>query len=491
MRSTACKMSIVVVRAACSVALLASIALLSSLFAPAAGASTGSGRGAYGTAYELGLEAYVYGLPLLETNRTFLTQTSVAISNGEGAGPVNHFNSVRNLTNPTSTAVVAPGSNGLSSIAWLDLSREPQVLHVPSVRGHSFVLGLLDPYTNDFRNLGTVNDTRPGYYVILGPGQHGTPLPPGTSRIDVGYTRIWIIGSTQLKGPNDLANVHRIQDGYTLTALAAFLGRARRRVPAFTGTSGGSTAHQYSLPTGLDFFDVLGEQLRRFPAPPAESALIHRLEQVGIGPGRQPSKDPRLGPETLRGLRAAAAAGPARIKSDAAQLFRSSGALHNGYFLGGFGSYGTNYALRAVIAQVGLGAFTSEQTIFALSLTDSASAPLSGSAGYVMRVPSPPPVEGGWSLTVYNLHGFLVANPIDRYELSSGSSPTPNADGSVSIYLQPSRPATAAQEANWLPTPAGEGFEVIWRLIAPKRPAIAGILDGRGWQPPALTAVAP
>ena len=34
----------------------------------------------YNRAYALGLEAYTYGLPLLQTNKTYLTQTSVNVS---------------------------------------------------------------------------------------------------------------------------------------------------------------------------------------------------------------------------------------------------------------------------------------------------------------------------------------------------------------------------------------------------------------------------
>ena len=81
----------------------------------------------YTKGYEIGLEAYTYGLPLLETNTTFETMTSIDVSNG-AFGPVNQFNNVRSLNNPGSTVVVAPGSTGLSSIAWLDLSKEPEVL---------------------------------------------------------------------------------------------------------------------------------------------------------------------------------------------------------------------------------------------------------------------------------------------------------------------------------------------------------------------------
>ena len=88
----------------------------------------------YQKGYRLGLEAYTYGLPLMVTNATYQTMTSVNVSNG-AYGPVNQFNNVRGANNAGSKAVVAPGSTSLSSIAWLDLRDEPQVLHVPEVDG--------------------------------------------------------------------------------------------------------------------------------------------------------------------------------------------------------------------------------------------------------------------------------------------------------------------------------------------------------------------
>ena len=132
----------------------------------------------YNKGYEIGLEAYTYGLPLLETSTTFETMTSINVSDG-AFGPVNQFNNVRTLNNPGSTVVVAPGSNGLSSIAWLDLSKEPQVLHVPEVQNHFFVLALIDPYTNDLQNFGSVHNTPPGDYVIGRPRPAECAYPGG------------------------------------------------------------------------------------------------------------------------------------------------------------------------------------------------------------------------------------------------------------------------------------------------------------------------
>ena len=461
----------------CVVVLIAAILLITAYLAAAS-------RADYNKGYEIGLEAYTYGLPIIVTNTTFATMTSTNVSDG-AFGPVNQFNNVRSLNNPGSTVVVAPGSNGLSSIAWVDTSIEPQVLHVPDVHDHFFVLGFIDPYTNNILNLGNANNTPPGDYVIAGPGQYNVSIPAGTSRIDVDYDRIWIIGSTQLKGSNDTAAVNRIQDGYTLTPLSRY---GTNYTPG-NATNPNANVTSYQIPTGLAFFDMLGQQLAEFPPPAADRPALQRFAEVGIGPGMTPSQNLTLNGDTRRGLIDAVAAGPAQIKNDARSLYLADFGSHNGYLVGGFGQYGTNYPLRAVISQIGLGAFSSGQTVFGLSWADRNETPLNGSTDYIMHMASPPPVTEGWSLTVYDLNGALIPNPIGRYEFSDQSSLTNNADGSVDIYMQSVQPSDQAKANNWLPTANGQGFEVIWRLLAPKPAEIPGIVNGTGWQFPAITAV--
>lgn len=169
----------------------------------ASGCSATDEQTEYEKAYDIGLQAYTYGIPLLETNDTFLEMMSTSVTNSGGL-PVNRFNHIRLLNDPNSKAVVAPGASALSSIAWLDLTEEPQVLHVPEVSSHDFVLALIDPYTENIRNFGSAQDTPSGDYVICGPGQHKINVPVGVTQINVAYTRIWIIGSTQVKGTEDL-----------------------------------------------------------------------------------------------------------------------------------------------------------------------------------------------------------------------------------------------------------------------------------------------
>lgn len=402
-------------------ALVSSAVLLAGSLTLLVGCSSTSSSADYDTALRLGTQAYTYGLPLLETNKTFLTMTSVNVSNGHGFGPVNQFNHVRELNGPGSTAVVAPGANALSSIAWLDLSAEPQVMHAPKVVGHDFVLALLDPYTEDLRNLGSAHATPAGDYAICATGSDAK-LPAGVQRIDVDYTRIWVIGSTQLKGPDDVAAVNKIQDGYTLTPLSRYGTDDTQPAPADADT----TVDTSAVPTGLEFFDTLGQLLKQFPPPVADRGLIEAFATVGIGPGRTP--------------------------------------------------------------QVGLGAFTSDQAIFAMTTTDATGTALNGSTAYTAHLPAEPPAGEGWTVTVYDAKGALIENPIGRSQFNHSSKLTKNADGSVDLYFQATQPGDAGKAANWLPVASGQGFEVIWRLLAPKPCEINGILGGSAWQPPALHA---
>jgi hypothetical protein len=457
-------------------------AVACSVTAPPAGDSSGTTSAAYQSAYRIGHDAYVYGLPLLVTNATFETMTSVDVSQG-AYGPANQFNNVRSPNGSGSTAVVAPGATSLSSIAWLDLSSGPQVLHVPKVTGHFFVLAFIDPYAENVVNLGTASSTPEGDYVVVDPQQHDVALPHGTQRLDVDYSRMWIIGSTQLLGPDDVTTVNAIQDGYTLTPLSKYGTTYKPTPPAAPRT----TVTKHEPPSGLQFFDQLGEQLALFPPPSADASILSELASVGIGPGRRPSTDTALSADTVRGLTDAVAAGPSAVQEDTQSLYAAGFRTHAGYLLGGFGTYGTDYAQRAVISQVGLGAFVSHQAMYAMAWSDSTSTALSGSAAYVLHLAAPPATAEGWSLTVYNLAGGLVQNSLNRYAFTNVSTLSKNADGSVDVYLESTQPSGAARAANWLPTPAGQGFEVTWRLFAPEPSAIPGILDGSGWQPPPVT----
>lgn len=466
--------------------------LVATVLAGTVSPATAADQADYDRGYELGLDAYRYGLPLLTMQKTYDNQTSIDVSNGRGFGPVNQLNPVRSFITPEDRSVVAPNLDTLYSISWLNLKKQPQIIHVPKIKGRYFDIPLMSPYTENFANLGSVEQTPPGDYAVVGPGDRRTHLPKGVTRVKSPYDRVWIIERIYADNASaaDQAKVHKLQDKITVVPLNKYGHKSwTPKTPKHPDT----TIDNPSLPTGMDFYDQLGNQLAKFPPPAADQPEMEKLAEIGVGVGLHPSTDASLDPDVLAGMQAAIAAGPAAVYADAQALYAAGFAAKNGYLVTPTGAYGTDYRLRAVITQVGVGALLPEQAVYPLSLLDRTGKPLNGSKKYVIHIPAGalPPVaqQGFWSMTMYDGDGFIVANSIDRYVINDRSDLHVNADGSMDIYLQAEAPTDPQQAQNWLPAPAG-GFRILWRLYNTQPSAIPGIVDGSGWQAPAIMPAA-
>lgn len=148
------------------------------------------------------------------------------------------------------------------------------------------------------------------------------------------------------------------------------------------------------------------------------------------------------------------------------------------------GVYGNYYLKRAIVAQLGLGANLPEDAIYPLNLGDEAGRPLHGDQQYTITFEkgATPPAGAFWSITLYDPAGFQVANPLNRFAVSSWMPFKTNPDGSLTLYFQNESPGKA-HEANWLPAPKGP-FNLTMRLYAPKAEALTG-----RWNPPVVTRV--
>ena len=446
----------------------------------------------YQHALALGVQAYVYGYPLLDTNRVFLTSTSVNVPDGAGGGPVNQFSHFRRLANPTDKTVVAPNHDTLYSMAWLDLAREPVIVHMPVVRTRFVVFELVDPYTENFAAIGSVG-LPAGDYAVVAPGWHGR-LPRGIKRIRSPYARVWIIGRTYIRDAADTPNVVRIQNEYGLTPLHQWGKPYKPRRPRHVDRS----TTKYTVPgtrpgqDPLAFFDALGDQLKLFPPPAADRPLLARLAAIGIGPGLHPSADAGLDPATRQGLRDAVAVGARQVKADIQMAFLTSAPEHNGWLVTRTGTYGTDYKLRAMVDAIGLGAPDSSLAIYPFTVIDNDLAPLTGSNRYVAHFSArylPFPVRAFWSMTMYDSRGFFVPNKAGVYLINNRSHVHFNPDGSLDVYIQPRAPSNALQRRNWLPAPAGKAFRLVMRLYRPDN--VGGIISGRTWQPPTVMRCLP
>jgi hypothetical protein len=147
---------------------------------------------------------------------------------------------------------------------------------------------------------------------------------------------------------------------------------------------------------------------------------------------------------------------------------------------------GTDYFDRTGTAKSNIFDNKPDETQYFYTDEDSWGGSLCGNVVYGVTFPQgqKPPVNGFWSLTLYNEEHFFHPNALKRYSLGTKSKDLKrNADGSLTIYAG-SKPLSSDEESNWPPSPEGH-FSLYIRAYWGKEP----ILDG-SWKPPAVTQLA-
>lgn len=437
-------------------------------------------------AQKLAIEAYIYAYPLVTMDITKRIMTSVSSPIGIMA-PLGQFGNLRNFPTPEDKEFTAPNADTLYSSAWLDLSKEPYILHVPEITDRYYLLPVLSAWTNVIRSIGTrTTGTKARDYVIVGPEWKGT-LPKNIERIDSPTHLVWLIGRTYSTGTEeDYIKVHKIQDQYTLTPLSAF---GKSETPAIRKDyvvinpnidMMTATREQVNKMRAGEFFKLFSELLKNNPPRTEDKAMIKNLEKLGIKPGHSFDIN-KIEPTVAKALESAVPIALKTIKENIHRIGKNINGWRIEYDLG---DYGTDYLLRAVVAYSGLGANLNKDASYPKTSVDSEGEQLNGDNRYILHFNKneTPPVNGFWSITVYGPDLFFYANPIKRYNLGSRNKFKYNEDGSLDIYFQHNTPGKD-KESNWLPVPKGP-FNLILRLYWPTD----YFLNGK-WQPPAVKKI--
>jgi hypothetical protein len=420
--------------------------------------------------------AYIYAYPMMENYRTMFTQ----IIDPRAPGTKSAFNQLvhnETLLGPDFKDVVRPNNDTMYSFAWLDLRAEPVVISVPKIDDRYYSIQLIDMFTHNFAYIGTrTTGVEEGRYVVAGPDWSGT-MPKNTDalfRSDSEF--VYCIVRTEVRGPEDVAAVRQIQEGYEVTPLHASLGRSR--APQVSGIT--FPAYDASKAMSPGFIDLLNFLLSHVSTS-EETELMQRFSRIGIRPGAT-SASLGFNPMT----RGAIDAGVQRAILDIAEAAENPTQLDgvrtrvaegwqgvDGLFGSGAEMRG-KYLVRAVAAKLGLYGNDSEEAYYPLANTDGSGEPLNGTKhAYVIRFDEDeiPPVEAFWSMTMYGLPDqLMVENRIDRYSIGDRSKLKFAEDGSLRIYIQHRSPGRAEQ-SNWLPAPDGP-FSLQLRMYLPKEEAL-------------------
>ena len=401
----------------------------------------------------------------------------------EFKAPWNHITNIPRVFTPADTAVQTPNSDTPYSWLGLDLRAEPIVLTLPPIeKERYFSVQLTDAYTFNFDYLGTrTTGNQGGSYAIAGPNWKGE-TPKGIKKVLRSETElIIVVYRTQLFNPGDIENVKKIQAGYKVEPLSAFLGTAApKAAPAIDFIKPLTPETQK---TSLEFFNILNFVLQFCPTDPSETELMARFAMIGVGAGK--TFDPgKLSPEMKAAIEQGRDDAWVAFAEGVKQL--DDGTLTSGDLFGTRQAMKNNYLYRW-LGTIGIYGNSRQEALYPIYRIDAEGQKLSGANRYSIRfAPGQlPPVNAFWSLTMYELPAsLLVANPLNRYLINSPMLPQlkKDADGGVTLLIQNESPGTA-EEANWLPAPKGP-FAMYMRLYWPKEEAT----DGK-WKAPPLKRI--
>ncbi len=434
--------------------------------------------------FALGIEAYIYGYPLVTMEMTRRVLTNVAAPEGQKA-PVGQFARLREYPSPANKEVTAPNADTLYTLAWLDVSKEPWVLSIPDMKDRYYLMPMLSGWTDVFQVPGKrTTGTKAQKYAITGPGWTGT-LPQGVTEYKSPTGMVWILGRIYCTGtPEDYKAVHALQDKFSVVPLSAY---GKPYTPPESKVDPNidmktPVRDQVNSMDAAAYFKLLAALMKDNPPAAEDAPMIAKMAKIGVVPGQDFDMG-KLDPAVTKALQGVPKAAQEKIMSQ----MQAGGSVNvNGwsYRTKGIGTYGTDYLQRAFITAIGVGANRPQDAIYPISEADAEGKPYEGTNKYVMHMDKGqmPPAEAFWSLTMYNAEYFFVANKLNRYTLSSRNKFKTNPDGSVDLYIQNASPGKD-KEANWLPSPEGR-FILMLRLYWPREKP-PSIIDG-SWKPPAV-----
>jgi hypothetical protein len=368
--------------------------------------------------------------------------------------------------NPVGTAeFVNPNLDVAYLEAWIAVDPDHAVtLDVPDITGRYYTVQVMDVWGEVIANVNERNyPAHPSGKVAFRLTGSTPPIDDDALVIDLPGPKAKILARVELKDTPDEAVA--LQHRFTIHAPDGIDIAPPPTFPDFTNTQ---------LP-GADAFLTAPALLATAPdAMPDASRYTALVSDV--------ASHVATGDDALRAVDEVI-----RIQAWPAFLAgtKGFGTQRNGWSVAfSAGRFGNDVLARDIVDYGGLWANVVEEAIYYVGQLGSDGELLDGSKTYEIRfAPGEPDdqVQAFWSLTVYSVPDYrVVPNPINRYDINSEASLSRNDDGTTSIWLAPRKPETTA-EANWLPTPAGQGFSLNLRLYVAREPALRG-----EWFPPEI-----
>ncbi len=429
-------------------------------------------------------EGFIYGLPIV-MNYAVMNEYAVDTRSSQFKAPFNQIYNLHRVATYEDTAIITPNSDTPYSMLWADLRAEPMVLSVPAVdKKRYYSVQLTDGNTYNFGYIGSrATGSEPGNYLLAGPDWKGE-TPAGIKKVFSSTTPFaFAIYRTQLFNPADMPNVEKVQAGYKVQPLSAFLKQpappAAPKIDFLPATTRGIKEN---------FYEYLDAALQFVPPSPESNDIRAKLARIGVGPGKTfEFKD--LSAEHKAAVLLGMKEGDDKVTKFLASGVKNINGWNIGSFFGDRAFYKSDWLMRAAAAKGGIYGNDAVEAVYPFTRVDAKGETLDGSKhNYTVTFPSGhlPPVNSFWSVTMYDGKSqLLIKNPINRYLLNSPmlSQMKKNPDGSLTLYIQKDSPGKA-KESSWLPAP-NDTIYLVMRLYWPKETPPSVLPAGSGtWQPP-------
>jgi len=431
--------------------------------------------------------AYIWGWPLINqiNRKAAITQAPQPghINGVLPAAPRGQIGMLADYIEPSETFVTCPNQDVVYGLGFFSLDEEPVVAQVPEFGDRFWVYSLYDARTDQFGELGKPYNSKPGFYLLVGPNWRGLKPSGITAVIRCSTTLANAIPRVfQDDTPEDKKAIQSVLNQIVFYPLKDFTGKMKTiewsKAPSIPGPK--STGEETKWVVPEKFFDQFGEALDSVDPLPGEEALYGQFRLLLDSA----AKDPEL----KKVLVETAVETEGKVIKQGFFKWKHNGRpAGNGWNRStNNAQFGIDYFNRTGTAKSNMFDNRPTETQYFYTDNDGSGAELNGGSAFEITFAKgeEPPVNGFWSLTLYNDQHLFHANDLKRFSLGTKNKNLKrNADGSLTLYAGAKSPG-GDKESNWLPAPGGH-FSLYLRSYWGKE----GILDG-SWKPPIIKKVA-
>ena len=433
---------------------------------------------------EIGKMSYFWGWPMVNMHNRYIVSsqnTSIGLQGGTvPAAPLNYLSMFHDYVDPGGRVVACPNQDVVYGQSMMSLDKDAVIVQVPDFKGRFWVYQIVNQRTDSIAELGSMYNSKPGFYMITGPDWKGT-VPKevikvfhSDTKIAYAIPRIFMNDTAE-----DKKDIQEFINKIDIYPLSEFDGKVKERswadLPILSApATQGSSEVKWVDPA--KFADELPVILQDVPPLAGEENLYATMKSVL----EVIKNNPKLKEAFTQGAVEA-------DKELVTPLFQFSNygiKLKNNWTTTNNGAdFGTDYYTRTAAAKSNIFINKAAETKYFYQDFDSNKERLNGSNKYTVTFPKGqiPPVNGFWSLTLYNSEHFFEPNEINRYSLGTKNKDLKyNRDGSLTLYVQSEKPSKD-KESNWLPAPKNGEFSLYIRAYWPKE-----VISNGQWTPPAV-----